>query len=228
MSYLNRADGVEARTWLPSGDQDRKLTPPPPTRWSGTQLSEATSQTWNTQTLSEGRLIMRYSHRSHISCIVAKKAGCCLVPSLSCPSARPTKAEIRSGTRRWMWQESDLDETEPEHSQMKACRTRGRNVTKSQPNMSCKRTGDLNILLFMCNWRGSTWLRGSRDPRATPVNSFDRQQQGQRRTVASTAQLQRSSEGDALTWGLLRWERNESEELRLQKRAGEKFEINFH
>lgn len=50
VSCLNRAAGVEARTWLPSGDQDRKLTPPPPTRWSGTQLSEATSQTWNTNT----------------------------------------------------------------------------------------------------------------------------------------------------------------------------------
>lgn len=48
MSYLNRADGVEARTWLPSGDQERKVTPPPPTRCSGTQLSEATSQTWKT------------------------------------------------------------------------------------------------------------------------------------------------------------------------------------
>lgn len=45
ISYLKMVDGVEARTWLPSGDQDRKLTPPPPTRWSGTQLSEATSHT---------------------------------------------------------------------------------------------------------------------------------------------------------------------------------------
>lgn len=57
MFYLNRADGVEARTWLPSGDQDRKLTPPPPTRWSGTQHSEATSQTWNTQTLDFWRYV---------------------------------------------------------------------------------------------------------------------------------------------------------------------------
>lgn len=32
ISYLKMAEGVEARTWLPSGDQDRKLTPPPPTR----------------------------------------------------------------------------------------------------------------------------------------------------------------------------------------------------
>lgn len=32
VSHLNSAEGVEARTWLPSGDQDRKVTPPPPTR----------------------------------------------------------------------------------------------------------------------------------------------------------------------------------------------------
>lgn len=29
---LNKADGVEDKTWLLSGDQDRKVTPPPPTR----------------------------------------------------------------------------------------------------------------------------------------------------------------------------------------------------
>lgn len=51
-SNLNKADGVEANTWLPSGDQERKVTPPPPTLWSGTQDSAATSQTWKTHFLS--------------------------------------------------------------------------------------------------------------------------------------------------------------------------------
>lgn len=218
MSYLNRADGVEARTWLPSGDQDRKLTPPPPTRWSGTQLSEATSQTWNTQTLSEGRLIVRYPHRSHISCIVAKKPrvrlllGTIIVVSIgeADKSRDPLGDQAMEVTGEWPgWDRTWAQPDEGLQDQRKKCNF------QSQPNRSWETTWHLNILLFICNWRGSTWLRGSRDPRATPVNSFDRQQQGQRRTVASTARLQRSSEGGALTWGLLRWERNDSKELRL-------------
>lgn len=45
-AYLNTADGVADSTLLPSGDQDRKVTPPPPTLCRGTQLSVETSHTW--------------------------------------------------------------------------------------------------------------------------------------------------------------------------------------
>lgn len=59
-SNLNKADGVEAKTRLPSGDQARKVTPPPPTRCSGTQLSAATSQTFNIYVRNVSKSLFQY------------------------------------------------------------------------------------------------------------------------------------------------------------------------
>lgn len=48
-THLKSAEGVAASSRLPSGDQDRYVTPPPPpTRCNGTQPSAATSHTCNT------------------------------------------------------------------------------------------------------------------------------------------------------------------------------------
>lgn len=155
MSDLNRADGVEARTWLPSGDQDRKLTPPPPTRWSGTQLSEATSQTWNTQTLSEGGLIMRRSHRSHISCIVAKKAGL-LLGYHHCRVHRRGRQKQRSAGGPGDGGDRGVARVRQNLS------TARRRPAGPEEDMELhhhqtgheKTAWDPHILLFICNWRG--------------------------------------------------------------------------
>ena len=44
-AHLNTAEGVAARTLLPSGDQAKKVTPPPPNHCSWTQFSVDTSHT---------------------------------------------------------------------------------------------------------------------------------------------------------------------------------------
>lgn len=43
---MNTAEGVAARTLLPSGDHAKKVTPPPPNHCSWTQFSVDTSHTW--------------------------------------------------------------------------------------------------------------------------------------------------------------------------------------
>lgn len=45
-AHLNTAEGVAASTLLPSGDQAKKVTPPPPNHCSWTQFSVDTSHTW--------------------------------------------------------------------------------------------------------------------------------------------------------------------------------------
>lgn len=45
-AHLNTAEGVAASTLLPSGDQARWVTPPPPNHCSWTQFSVDTSHTW--------------------------------------------------------------------------------------------------------------------------------------------------------------------------------------
>ena len=44
-TYLKRFDGVAVKSFPPSGDQERRETPPPPNLRIGVQVSVATSQT---------------------------------------------------------------------------------------------------------------------------------------------------------------------------------------
>lgn len=201
ISHLNRAEGVEARMWLPSRDQDRKLTPPPPTRWRGTQLSEATSHTWN----------QWHRYNQSDSQMKQCRSQSCLptIMAVSIGDAdtrrEPLGDQAMEVTGEWPGCERTW--AQPEEG-LPGCR-RGNANQCEHVELHLWWVSILNsedVSHKMSSQRLSTLLTVSRGLRARPISSSGRRQRGPRHTVASTAPLQCSSAAGASGWEWWRWE----------------------